>query len=162
MMTAKGIFSSTGTASFSKLRRAFSKIPKADFRKICTDTMCVVTSATMSHDNMLQWVIRGQVNGHRTGLGRPDPFTAALPRVPRSLREATDAPATIHSSRNNMDQLYPPLRSGIRSSRTSRKSDTSSMKLSTRLAADSSFSKSLLCRMGTTALRSMVMVSLLL
>ena len=96
MMTAKGIFSPTGRASFSKLRGAFFKIPKADFRKFSIDSMCVVTSATMSHDNMLQWVIRGQVNGHRTGLGRPDPGHSGAPKGPpkpaKDVASPTDDP----------------------------------------------------------------------
>ena len=82
MITAKGIFFSTGKASFSKLRKAFLKIPKADFGKFSILAMCVVTSATMSKDNMLQLVSRGQANGHRTGLGRPDPGHRGAPKGP--------------------------------------------------------------------------------
>ena len=82
MITAKGIFFSTGKASFSKLRKAFLKIPKADFGKFSILAMCVVTSATMSKDNMLQLVSRGQANGHWTGPRRPDPGRRGAPKGP--------------------------------------------------------------------------------
>ena len=106
-MTAKGIFPQTGRASFSKLRGAFFKIPKADFRKFSIESICVVTSATMSNDNMLQLVIRGQASGHRTGLGRPVPGHSGAPKGPpkakggyrRPSNEFGGAPAFLCSTR---------------------------------------------------------------
>ena len=95
-MTPKGIFFSTCSASFSKLRRDFLKIPKTYFRKFFIDSMCVVTSATMSNDNMLQLVIRGQASGHRTGLGRPVPGHSGAPKGPpkpaKDVASPTDDP----------------------------------------------------------------------
>ena len=67
MMTPKGIFFVCGTGSFSKLRKAFSKIPKPKFRKFYKAEVCMVELATMDCLTMLQWVIRGQAN---PGLGR--------------------------------------------------------------------------------------------
>ena len=107
MITAKGIFFSTGKASFSKLRKAFLKIPKADFGKFSILAMCVVTSATMSKDNMLQLVSRGQANGHMTGLGRPDPGHRGAPKGP-TLQNLWETYKDMRI-RVNDDLSYVPL-----------------------------------------------------
>ena len=85
MITPKGIFFVCATCLFSKLRQDFSKIPKPKFRIFYKAEVCMVEFATMDCLTMLQWVIRGQANRHRPGLGRPDPGHSGAPKSPPRL-----------------------------------------------------------------------------